>query len=115
MTDKRPPTSLDVLDEKLRLAQERRDGTARQKRRDERGQGLSLALRIGVELVAALIVGVGIGYLLDRWLGTTPWLLLVFFLLGSAAGIMNVFRVMNNLGGAVGYRPAEQEDKRPED
>ena len=60
-----------------------------------------------MELVSALIVGVGIGLLLDYWLGTRPWFLLVFFLLGSAAGILNVFRVMKRMGGAVGYHPAE--------
>lgn len=72
-------------------------------------------MRIGVELVAALIVGVGIGYLLDRWLGTAPWLLLVFFLLGSAAGIMNVFRVTKGLGGAVGYQSEPPRDEPPKD
>lgn len=61
-------------------------------------------MRIGVEIVAALIVGVAIGYFLDRWLGTKPWFLLLFFVLGAAAGFMNVFRVVGGLGGQVGYR-----------
>lgn len=61
-------------------------------------------MRIGVELVAALLVGVGIGWLLDQWLGTTPWLMLVFFLLGSASGMFNVYRVMTGMGHAVGYK-----------
>lgn len=50
-------------------------------------------LRAGVEVVSALVVGVVIGMLLDRWLGTWPWLFLVFFVMGSAAGIMNVYRL----------------------
>ena len=41
--------------------------------------------------------------MLDRWLGTGPWLLLVFFLLGAVAGIVNVYRVMVGLGQSVGY------------
>jgi ATP synthase protein I len=48
-----------------------------------------------VEVVAALGVGVAIGLLLDRWLGTWPWLFLLFFVAGSAAGILNVYRLFN--------------------
>ena len=105
MTEKRPPNSLDELDEQLREAQAKRPGGDKNARGAERGSGLSLAFRIGTELVAALIVGVGIGLLLDNWLDTKPWFLLLFFLLGSAAGILNVFRVMQGHGYAAGYRP----------
>lgn len=65
-------------------------------------------MRIGCELVAALIIGVGFGLFLDNWLDTKPWFMLVFFLLGAAAGMFNVYRVVRNQGGAVGYR---QQDK----
>jgi ATP synthase protein I len=40
-------------------------------------------------------VGVAIGFFLDRWLGTWPWLFLVFFVLGSVAGVLNVYRLFN--------------------
>ncbi len=50
-------------------------------------------MRIGVELVATLLIGTGIGFALDKWLGTSPWLVLVFLLLGSCAGILNVIRL----------------------
>lgn len=73
---------------------------------------MSLALRLGVEIVAALIVGVGIGLLLDRWLGTAPWMLLLFFVLGSAAGMMNVYRVMSGQGYAAGYRETDKRNGR---
>jgi ATP synthase protein I len=52
-------------------------------------------LRAGVEVVSALVVGIGIGWVLDRWLGTWPWLFLVFFVLGSVAGVLNVYRLSN--------------------
>lgn len=65
-------------------------------------------MRIGTELVAALVIGVGFGLLLDNWLGTKPWFMLVFFLLGAAAGMFNVYRVVQNQGGAIGYKPAER-------
>ena len=102
MTDDSPPPSLEKLDEELRAAKAKR-GNAKADP-GERGKGLAFAMRIGVELVAALIVGVGIGLLLDHWLGTKPWFFLVFFVLGAAAGFMNVFRVVSGLGGQVGYR-----------
>jgi ATP synthase protein I len=50
--------------------------------------------RVGVELVAALAVGVAIGWGLDRWLHTLPLFLVIFVLLGGAAGIMNVWRML---------------------
>ena len=65
--------------------------------------GLGVAMRIGIELVVAVFVGTGIGWLLDQWLGTKPWLMVVFFLLGAAAGFFNVIRMasqnMNNVTG----------------
>lgn len=47
---------------------------------------------VGVALVAATFIGLGIGYALDRWLGTSPWLTMVFTLFGIAAGFLNLFR-----------------------
>jgi ATP synthase protein I len=55
------------------------------------------AFRIGVELVAGLVVGGGIGWLLDRWWHTGPFMLLLFFFLGAAAGILNVFRAAKEM------------------
>lgn len=48
--------------------------------------------RLSTELVAGVLVGAAVGWLLDRWLGTSPWGLIVFFLLGFAAGVLNVMR-----------------------
>ena len=55
------------------------------------------AFRIGVELVVALAVGGGIGWVLDHWLGTMPLFLLVFFVLGAVAGLLNVFRAAKQM------------------
>jgi len=48
--------------------------------------------RMSTELVAGVVVGAVIGWLLDRWLGISPWGLIVFLLLGFAAGVLNVMR-----------------------
>lgn len=60
-------------------------------------KGLSIAARVGVELVAATVVGAGLGYGLDHWLGTTPWLLIVGLFLGATAGILGIIRLVKNL------------------
>jgi ATP synthase protein I len=54
---------------------------------------LRIGLRVGVELVSALVVAVAIGYGLDRLLGTKPVFIAVFVLLGGAAGVLNVWRI----------------------
>ena len=53
-----------------------------------------IGVRVGVELLSALVVGLAIGWGLDRWLRTTPLFLVVFVLLGGAAGVANVWRLM---------------------
>ena len=104
MTDGRRPSDLDDLGAKLKAALARHGDKPDRAKPASSTSGLSIGLRIGVELVAALAIGVGIGWALDRWLGSSPWLLIVFFVFGAAAGIMNVFRVAKGYGGGVGYR-----------
>ena len=50
------------------------------------------ALKISTELVAAVVVGSTIGFLLDSWFDTKPVLTICFFLIGVAAGMLNVFK-----------------------
>jgi ATP synthase protein I len=54
---------------------------------------LARGFRLSTELVAGVLAGAGIGWLLDRWLGISPWGMIVFLLLGFAAGVLNVMRV----------------------
>ncbi len=53
---------------------------------------LGKALKISTELVAAVVVGSIIGFLLDGWFDTKPLLTICFFIMGVAAGMLNVFR-----------------------
>ena len=55
------------------------------------------AFKLGTELVAAVAVGSIIGFILDNWFGTKPLLIIVFFLFGAAAGILNVFRAAKKM------------------
>lgn len=52
------------------------------------------AIRVGTEIVASAVIALGIGYFLDKWLGTRPLFLLLFFLFGAAAGFLNLYRVL---------------------
>lgn len=56
-------------------------------------KGLSIAMRIGVELVAALAVGGGLGYLADSYFGSSPIGILIGVFLGMTAGLLNVYRM----------------------
>lgn len=78
----------------------------------ERGAAMGQALRMGTELVVGVAVGLFIGWQLDRWLGTWPWLLLLFFMLGFAGGLLNVIRGARRLQTktVVGERVADEED-----
>jgi ATP synthase protein I len=57
-----------------------------------RGEAFARAFRFVAELIVGVGVGGFIGWALDRWLGTQPWLLVLFVALGFAAGVMNVIR-----------------------
>ncbi|HRY05906.1 MAG TPA: AtpZ/AtpI family protein [Hyphomicrobiaceae bacterium] len=65
------------------------------------GRGMSYGFKIGSEFVGAILVGAAIGYGLDYLLGTKPWLALAFFLLGFAAGVLNVMRGYQQLQGDI--------------
>jgi len=61
---------------------------------------LRIGLRAGAEVVSALIAGAGLGWLIDRLLGTFPWLFMLFFAIGGVAGVLNVYRLFNPRRGA---------------
>ena len=64
---------------------------------------VNILSRVATELLAGLLIGAGIGWTIDQWLETTPWFLIVFFLLGGAAGILNLWRVVTGKGLKIGY------------
>ncbi len=88
----------DDFDRRLREA----EAKARQRSGTEptdrgRAEGMAVGLRIAVELAAAVVIGTAIGFGLDRWLGTKPLFLVVFFIVGCAAGFLNVYRTAQEL------------------
>jgi ATP synthase protein I len=61
--------------------------------------GYAKGFRLSSELVAGVVVGAGLGWLIDRWLGISPWGLMIFLLLGFAAGVLNVMRTAGLVAG----------------
>ena len=64
---------------------------------EKRGSFMGSAFKLGTELVAAVVVGTIIGFILDSWFDTKPWLIIIFFFLGAAAGMLNVIRTANRM------------------
>ena len=64
---------------------------------NKRGLFMGSAFRLGTELVAAVVVGTIIGFILDNWFDTKPWFIITFFFIGVVAGILNVIRVANKM------------------
>ena len=65
--------------------------------KENRGSFMGNAFKLGTELVAAVLVGTIIGFILDTWFDTKPWLIIIFFFLGAAAGLLNVIRTANQM------------------
>jgi ATP synthase protein I len=68
------------------------------------GKGTGMAMRASIELVSALVVGGFLGYLIDQWLGITPWGMIIFMLLGFVAGFMNIYRAATGQDLKIGFK-----------
>lgn len=84
------------------MQQEKQKGDQPSRSALPKGMGAIMG-RVATELVAGVIVGAFIGWVLDNWLGTSPLFLLVLFFLGAIAGMLNVWRIFTGRGLAVGY------------
>ena len=82
---------------RLKIAKKQFIDKDKMKNDDKRGLFMGSAFRLGTELVAAAVVGTIIGFILDNWFDTKPWLILLFFFLGVIAGIYNVIRSAKKL------------------
>ena len=69
------------------------------KNQDNNGNGSSMgsAFKLSTDLVAHVAVGTIIGFILDSWFDTKPWLIIIFFFLGSIAGILNVIKTAKKM------------------
>ena len=68
-----------------------------QSEKDNQKSSFGKAFQLSTELVSAVLVATIIGFILDNWFDTKPWLIIIFFFIGVAAGIMNVIRSAKNM------------------
>ena len=113
LTQNKPPDDLDNFGKRLQSAKDAEENRKVWKKDTDKPpqSALGLAFRVSVELVSALAVGLAIGWGLDELLGTRPWVMLVFLILGGAAGILNVYRMASGYGYAVGYQKRDETQK----
>lgn len=88
------------------------DSPDREQEQAATAAGYAKGFRLSSELVAGVVVGAGIGWLIDRWLGVSPWGLIVFLLLGFAAGVLNVMRSAGLLVGTALDEGSRQDPDR---
>ena len=105
------PPPIQNLEARLRAARERQgegqneaEGSALPAE-----SGAGIGYRVSVELFAGMLFGGGIGWLLDRWLGTKPWLLVGLFILGAGAGLLNSYRAAMKADDAEPQTPSVDE------
>ena len=82
-------TRLKIAKDKIKKSEIKND--------EKSSSNIGHAFKISTELLAAVIVGTIIGFILDNWFGTKPLLILIFFFMGVAAGIVNVVRSARNM------------------
>ena len=97
MTDPDRPSPTDDLHRRVKAAQGRSSGRSKKRSAASSyaGSGMGVGVKVGVDLVVGVGVGAGIGWSLDHLLGTKPWLLALFIILGFVAGLLNVIRTAN--------------------
>ena len=83
--------SKDHFKTRLEIAKEKIKSKYLPKDKDPKSY-MGIAFKMSAELISAVAVGTIIGFILDNWFGTKPWLILIFFFVGVIAGILNVFR-----------------------
>jgi ATP synthase protein I len=104
-----------------RIEQSRQARSGGDSSRREEGSALGLATRAITELVVGIAVAMGLGWVLDNWLGTKPWLMLVLMPFGFAAGVLNVMRLSKSkqaeelMGGKEDAEPAPRAIDEDED
>ncbi len=105
MSEEPPSEGLEDFDARLKRMKAEAEPPPRKRVADEPTSGMGMAFAVSAHMVAGVGVGALIGYWLDRWLDTAPWLFVLFFFLGSAAGMLNVYRTVTGIDMAMGYRP----------
>ena len=115
--------SLKDLEARLKAARDAHSGVDAELAEDRAAarQGLAVGFRLGVEMLVGILMGLVLGLALDNWLGTKPVFMLIMILLGFAAGLLNVYRLLKGMsetapiGQAIRQGPVDDYKKPPEE
>ena len=115
MTDQGSPPRLEDVGKRLKAMQDAvAVKTAAELEVEGSAQGVGVGFRIGIELVAGILVGAGLGWFIDSKLNTKPIFMLAFIAMGFAASVLSVIRILKNLDQAVGLgRAIREKDATP--
>ena len=88
-------TNHDDLKTRLKIAKTK--SSSRNRDKIVNSSSMGSAFKLSTDLVAHVVVGTIIGFILDSWFDTKPWLIIIFFFLGAAAGMLNVIKSANRM------------------
>tara|TARA_B100000780_G_scaffold188955_1_gene132871 strand:- start:563 stop:850 length:288 start_codon:yes stop_codon:yes gene_type:complete len=90
-------TNLNNFKTRLKIAKEKLKSGSENIDNNGNNSSMGSAFKLSTDLVAHVAVGTIIGFILDNWFDTKPWLIIIFFFLGSAAGILNVIKTAKKM------------------
>ena len=82
---------------RLKIAKKKLKNSSKNVENNGNSSSMGTAFKLSTDLVAHVAVGTIIGFILDSWFDTKPWLIIIFFFLGSIAGILNVIKAANRM------------------
>jgi ATP synthase protein I len=82
---------------RLKIAKEKLKSSSKNSNNDGNSTSMGSAFKLSTDLVAHVAVGTIIGFILDSWFDTKPWLIIIFFFFGSIAGILNVIKTAKKM------------------
>jgi ATP synthase protein I len=94
---KKRPDDIELIGERIDKLKQREALNNKPKKENEFIYATKTGLRVGTEMLSGVLVGAGIGYLLDRLFDTKPFMLVAFLFLGGLAGFLNVYRFAKNI------------------
>ena len=114
--DEQPP-SFERFDAEFARFRERRGRRATRSRRRRARSAYGTGLQAGIEIFAGLLGGLALGYALDAWTGLRPLFMVLFLMLGGAAGLLNAYRELRRMDGTAGERRQDgrERDGKPGD
>jgi ATP synthase protein I len=89
--------NLDDFKTRLKIAKKKLINSSENKDNNRNSSSMGSAFKLSTDLVAHVAVGTIIGFILDSWFDTKPWLIIIFFFFGSIAGILNVIKTAKKM------------------